>query len=117
MQQHMLRQLAARQLTLSQRRAAGNVYNPGSTASRRSTSQKDRLRLQNAEKALASAQKAELLGRLTPAERSYKKVLRILGPRHPISQVATEGLAGIQSRHNDPVSETNLVELLASLDR
>ena len=89
---------------------------PARFANQQSTSQiakRERLRLQNAEKAMQLARVAEDNGNVMAAQKRYRQVLRILGTESNLGQQATDALAAL--RTPDQERPENTETLLASL--
>jgi hypothetical protein len=87
-QQRFIQTLHQRQGTLEPRLAS-----PPSAEERGATNdRRERLRRENAEKAFERAETAEMKGRVSAAQKNYRKVIRILGNTDALSRRATNAL-------------------------
>ena len=99
-QQRLQQQRAQRPDTANpQRRNSIERRNATRSTSQQSSQQiakRERLRLQNAEKAMRLARTADIKGNATSAAKRYRQVLRILGSKSELGQQATEALTALQ---------------------
>ena len=110
-QMRLLQAVAQRQLLANQKQeqlanapeaTETRSARPGATVARR-----DRLRLKNATKAYALAQRAESNDEFAAAERHYLRVTRIVGSDHYLGKKALSDIASLKHRDFFPTASPN----------